>query len=213
MEALAITDHHSLAGIVRAWQAAKAHGMRLVVGCRFDLADGTSLLLYPTDKAAYARLCRMLTLGKARGGKGQCHLDWDDLAEYGDGLIAVLLPDQPDETARAQLSQLRGIMDDRTYLSLTLRRRPGDAVRLHLLAELATAARVPTVATGDVLYHHPKRRILQDVLTCIQHGCTIDELGFKRERYADLRIPTKSAMHSDLKPATDSETKPAGVPI
>ena len=194
LEALAITDHHSLAGIVRAWQAAKAHGVHLVVGCRLDLTDGTSLLVYPTDKAAYARLCRMLTLGKARGGKGQCHLDWDDLAEYGDGLIAVLLPDQPDETARAQLGQLRGIMNERTYLSLTLRRRPGDAVRLHLLAELATAARVPTVVTGDVLYHHPKRRIMQDVLTCIRHGCTIDALGFKRERFADRHLKPPEEM-------------------
>jgi error-prone DNA polymerase len=194
LSALAITDHHSLAGIVRAWQAAKAHGVHLVVGCRLDLADGTSLLVYPTDKAAYAHLCRMLTLGKARAGKGQCHLDWEDLAEYGDGLIAVLLPDQPDETARAQLGQLRGIMGDRAYLALTLRRRPGDAVRLHLIAELATAARVPTVATGDVLYHHPKRRILQDVLTCIRHGCTIDELGFRRERFADRHLKPPEEM-------------------
>ncbi len=107
-------------------------------------------------------LCRMLTIGKVRAGKGKCYLDWDDLAEYSQGLIAILLPDQLDETARAQLGQLHGLMSDRIYLALTLRRRPGDAARLHLLAELAQSLRVPTVATADVLYHHPKRRILQD---------------------------------------------------
>ena len=45
-------------------------GIRLVVGCRLDLTDGTSLLVYPTDRAAYSRLCRLLSIGKSRGGKG-----------------------------------------------------------------------------------------------------------------------------------------------
>ena len=72
IEALAIADRNSLAGIVRAHEAAKATGVRLIVGCRLDLADGTSLLVYPTDRAAYARLCRLLSLGKRRGGKGAC---------------------------------------------------------------------------------------------------------------------------------------------
>jgi error-prone DNA polymerase len=64
IEALAITDRNSLAGIVRAHQAAKATGVRLIVGCRLDLIDGMSVLVYPTDRPAYARLCRLLSLGK-----------------------------------------------------------------------------------------------------------------------------------------------------
>ncbi|TGT90646.1 PHP domain-containing protein, partial [bacterium M00.F.Ca.ET.155.01.1.1] len=78
IEALAVVDRNSLAGIVRAHQAAKDTGVRLVVGCRLDLVDGMSLLVYPTDRAAYSRLCRLLTLGKKRGGKAQCHLEWSD---------------------------------------------------------------------------------------------------------------------------------------
>ena len=81
IEALAIVDRNSLAGIVRAHEAAKATGVRLIVGCRLDLTDGTSLLVYPTDRPAYGRLCRMLSLGKQRSGKGKCNLDWQDLAE------------------------------------------------------------------------------------------------------------------------------------
>jgi error-prone DNA polymerase len=194
LEAIAITDHHTLACIVRAWQTAKAHGVRLVVGCRLDLADGTSLLVYPEDRPAYGRLCRMLSLGKARAGKGQCDLDWDDLTEHGAGLVGVLLPDQPDEGTRARLARLRAILPGRSYLALTLRRRPNDAVRLYRLAELAQSLRVPTVATGDVLYHHPNRRILQDVVTCIRHGCTIDALGFRRERFADRHLKPPEEM-------------------
>jgi DNA polymerase III alpha subunit len=83
IEGLGIVDRNSLAGIVRAHEAAKTTGVRLIVGCRLDLADGMSLLVYPTNRAAYARLCRLLSLGKKRGGKAQCHLDWLDVVAYG----------------------------------------------------------------------------------------------------------------------------------
>lgn len=92
IEALAVVDRNSLAGIVRAHQAAKDTGVRLIVGCRLDLVDGLSMLVYPTDRAAYSRLCRLLTLGKKRGGKAQCRLEWEDVATYAEGLIALLSP-------------------------------------------------------------------------------------------------------------------------
>lgn len=94
IEALAIVDRNSLAGIVRAHQAARDTGIRLIVGCRLDLTDGLSVLVYPTDRPAYARLCRLLSLGKKRAGKAKCRLDWADLVVYGEGLIAILIPDQ-----------------------------------------------------------------------------------------------------------------------
>ena len=72
--AIAITDHNTLAGIARANGLAEEVGIRLIVGCRLDLRDSLPLLAYPTDRAAYARLCRLLTLGKGRTGKGGCDL-------------------------------------------------------------------------------------------------------------------------------------------
>jgi len=195
VEALAVVDRNSLAGIVRAHQAAKDTGVRLIVGCRLDLVDGMSLLVYPTDRAAYSRLCRLLTLGKKRAGKAQCHLEWSDLPDYAEGLIAVLVPDQADDTCALQLRRLRETFNDRAYLALTLRRRPNDQLRLHELSNLATQMRVPTVVTNDVLFHEPSRRILQDVVTAIRHNITIDELGFRRERHADryLKPPEEMA--------------------
>ena len=74
MPALGITDRNSLAGIVRAHQRAGRPAIRLIVGCRLDLTDGPSVLVYPTDRAAYSRLSRLLTLGKERAGKGTCDL-------------------------------------------------------------------------------------------------------------------------------------------
>ena len=75
IKALGVVDRNSLAGMVRAHEAAKVTGVRLIVGCRLDLQCGTSLLVYPTDRAAYGRLCRLLTIGKARAGKGMPS-DW-----------------------------------------------------------------------------------------------------------------------------------------
>ena len=192
--ALGITDHNSVAGIVRAWEAAKTTGVRLVAGCRVQLRDGAVLLAYPTDRPAWSRLCQLLTLGKGRTGKGGCDLSWDDLEAGGAGLLYVLVPDMPDDTLVRQLDRLHADAPGRAYLAGALRRRPGDAIRLQRLAELGQAARVPLLATGDVLYHLLERRILQDVVTCIREGCTIDAAGFRRERHADRHLKPPEEM-------------------
>ena len=208
LAALAVTDHNTLAGIARAHARAAEVGMRLVVGCRLDLRDSLPVLAYPTDRAAYSRLCRLLTLGKGRTGKGGCDLAWADLAVGGDGLLLVLLPGHPDDALAAALARLRLDFRGRCYVSLSVRRRPGDAVRLHRLAEMAGAAGVPSVVTGDVLYHAPERRILQDVVTCIRKGCTIDNAGFRRERFADrhLKAPEEVARLFARHPAALART-------
>lgn len=195
IEALGIVDRNSLAGIVRAHEAAKAVGIRLVVGCQLDLTDGMSVLVYPIDRPAYARLCRLLSLGKKRGGKAKCHLEWADLAAYGEGMIAVLVPDVADEICALRLRRMREVFGDRAYMALTLRRRPNDQFRLHELSNLATQMRVPTVVTNDVLFHEPGRQILQDVVTAIRHNVTIDELGHRRERFADRYLKPPEEMH------------------
>jgi error-prone DNA polymerase len=195
IEALAVVDRNSVAGIVRAHEAAKATGVRLIVGCRLDLACGMSVLVYPTDRDAWSRLCRLLTLGKGRAGKGGCHLEWADLVGYGEGMIAVLVPDLADAVCALRLRRLRDTFGDRAYLALTLRRRPNDQMRLWELSMLAQQARVPTVVTNDVLFHEPGRRMLQNVVTAIRHNTTIDALGHRRERHADRYLKPPAEMH------------------
>ena len=206
--ALGITDHASVAGMVRAWEAARTTGVRLVAGARIDLVDGAALLAYPTDRAAWSRLCRLLTLGKARAGKGGCLLDWDDLAAGGAGLLYALLPDQPDAQLAAWLDRLAADAPGRAYLAGAIRRQAGDAVRLQRLDDMGAAAGVPLLATGDVLYHHPDRRILQDVVTCIRAGCTIDAAGFRRERHGEryLQPPARMAQLFGRHPAAVART-------
>ena len=104
------------------------------------------------------------------------------------------MPDRPDALCAEQLRRLAREFRDRAYLALSLRRRPGDQLRLHELSNMAAAMRVATVATNDVLFHSPERRMLQDVVTCIREGVTIDDAGFRRERHADRHLKRPAEM-------------------
>ena len=82
-------------------------------------ATATSVLVYPTDRPAYSRLCRLLSLGKKRAGKAKCDLAWADLVAYGDGLIAVLVPDSRRRGLRAAPAPAaRGLRRPRLYGAL-----------------------------------------------------------------------------------------------
>ncbi len=195
IEALGIVDRNSLTGIPRAHEAAEKTGIRLVVGCRLDLEDDISVLVYPTDRAAYGRLCRLLTHGKKDAAKGKCNLTWSDLVTYGEGLLVILLPDLADDALSIRLRRLKADFGDRAYVAMSLRRRPNDHVRLYDLSRMAERIGVSTVVTNDVLFHEPERRMLQDVVTCIRHNCTIDDAGFRRERHADRYLKPPQEMH------------------
>ena len=189
LRAMAVTDRGSLAGIVRAHAASRTTGLPLIVGCRLDPTDGPPLLVYPTDRAAYARLCRLLTIGKRAAGKGGCTLALADVFAWSGGLVAVALTEGRDgATVAADLRRLRAVFADRLYCGLTRRFVQDDHARLDALAAVAGAARVPTVVTGDVLYHAEARRILQDVVTCIRAGCTVEAAGFRLDAHADRHL-------------------------
>ncbi|MBB4658410.1 error-prone DNA polymerase [Parvularcula dongshanensis] len=195
LPALGVVDRNSVAGLVRAHEAAKVTGVRAVLGCRLDLDNGTSLLVYPQDKPAWSRLCRLLTIGKRRAGKGACDLGWEDVAEHREGMQAVLIQDDPGERMTLDLARLRETFGDRAYIALTRRFLADESERLARVVRLARAARVGTIATNDVLYHAESRRVLQDVVTAIREGCTVEALGRRRERTAGrfLKPPEEMA--------------------
>jgi error-prone DNA polymerase len=197
--ALGIADHNSVGGLVKALRAADDTGIRLIAGCRLDLMDGTRLLVWPEDRAGWSRLTRLLTAGKSRvdrrkGEKGQCFLHWEDVAAWSEGLVAAFVPEEADCTTQIALAQMADIFGKRAHLALTQRRRPGDAGRLHALDEMARRHGVRALATGDVLYDSPDKRMLQDVVTAIRNKCTIDDLGFRRERFADRHLKSPEEM-------------------
>ncbi|MEI8396625.1 MAG: error-prone DNA polymerase [Rhodospirillaceae bacterium] len=193
--AIALTDRNTLAGIVRSHLAAKAASIRFVVGCRLDFTDAPSMLAYPEDRAAYGRLSRLLTVGNRRAPKGECHLHAADLRDHAEGMVLVALPpDRPDATFEGFLADARHRFGRRLYLAAHHLCRGDDAAGLRRLADLAVRCRVPLVATNDVHYHHPGRRQLQDVLTCIREHCTIHLLGRRRLANAERHLKAAEEM-------------------
>ncbi len=189
LKAFAITDRNSLAGVVRAHGAAREAGIRLVVGARLELADGLHLLCYPTDRAAYGRLSRLLTVGKRRAPKDGCELYVEDVMAHGKGQIVIAVPpEQPGEEFVEGLRELRVCFKKRLYLAASFLYGGDDAARLRYLAEIAAEVRVPLVATNDVHAHAPARRPLQDVLTCIREHVTIHEAGYRLAANAERHL-------------------------
>ena len=192
--AMGLADSSSVAGVVRGWAGQKATGVRMIPGSRVDVAEGHALLLYPRNRPAWSRLTRLLSIGKARGGKGCCILDWADVTAHAEDMVAILVPDMPDAVTAGQLRDLHAAFGPRGFCALSLRRRPDDADRLHRLDALAHKHGVRAVATGDILYHSSERRPLQDVVSAIRERCTIDELGFRRERFMDRDLKSPAEM-------------------
>jgi len=194
--AIAVTDRDTLAGAVRMHVAAKRAGLKLLIGSRLTFTDAPDVLAWVTDRAAYARLCRLLTLGRRRAGKGECQLSLGDLLEYQEGLLlAVVPPEGAGEMWIDSLRLLRHIAGKRLSLAIRCLHGPRDRRRLAHLAAVGADAGVPLLATNDVHYHDPGRRALQDVLTCIRHGCTIHEAGMRLLANAERHLKSPEQMH------------------
>ncbi len=249
LSGLGVADRNSVAGVVRAHEAAKEHGVRLAVGARLVFADATpDILAYPQDRAGWAQLTRLLTFGKRRAEKGACTLFFDDLLAHAAGLnLIVFLDEMPaadnisscagstrastpslpspasgggsraqrggrgkkfavamtTETMTARhsprnddyiLARLREAAPGSVWLGASMLYRGDDARRLARLAELAVTAKVPLIAVGDVLYHAPERRALQDVVTCIREHLTLDNAGRRLEANAERHLKSAAEM-------------------
>jgi error-prone DNA polymerase len=187
--AIGIADRNTVAGVVRAHVAAKAQGLALLVGARLVLQDAPDCLCYPENRAGWARLCRLLSLGKSRANKGECSLRFADVLEFSDDQVFIAVPPAglTDETA----AWLRGAakkLPGRIYVAAIRRYAPDDELRLSTLSNLAQSCRLKLVAANDVLYHHPEARALQDVLRCIRHGCTISDAGYRLEPHGERHL-------------------------
>jgi len=202
--ALAITDECTLAGIVRAWQAAKAHDLKLIVGSEVRIEDGPTLVLLAENLAGYQALCRLITGGRRRAKKGCYRLLRADFDMALDGMLALWVPDAPDDTATGQW--LRTRFPERLWLAVELHRGPDDAARLAALEALAAAVGIPRVAAGDVHMHARGRRALQDTMTAIRHHVTVAEAGHRLFPNGERHLRPRAALAALYPPALLAET-------
>ncbi len=201
LEAIAITDRNTLAGVVRAHSAfktlrqeAEANGQarklpKLIVGARLVLRDSpVDWVALPTDRAAYHRLARLLTLGKRRATKAECHLDLRDLENGCQGMILIALPPKSLQAAQSPLRRLHRRYPGFVFLGAAPRYDGSDQAWFTACAALALRCSTPMVAVGDVLMHRANRRQLADVLTCMREGITIDRIGTRALPNAERRL-------------------------
>lgn len=190
--ALAITDECTLAGIVRAWQAAKEHEMQLIIGSEVQLEDGPDLVLLVENIAGYQRLCQLITRARRRAEKGSYLLRREDLAGDTEGLLALWLPRAAGYPEEGEW--LKGHFPQRLWLAIELHCGPDDARRLAQLQQLAAELVIPAVASGDVHMHARGRRALQDTLTAIRHHCRVDEAGFRLFANGERHLRTRQQL-------------------
>ncbi|WP_435658316.1 error-prone DNA polymerase [Brucella pituitosa] len=201
LSGIGIADRNTLAGVVRAHAAWKdfrdKSDFRLFIGCRLSFIDGTpDMVVYPRDRPAYGQLCRLLTEGKARAAiKGECHLEWSDLLFRARQFqIAVFAPEDHEPDFAARLTEIAQAAPGSVWLTLAMPHQGHDGRRAERIARFAAEANVPLLATNDVLYHHPDRRALQDVLTATRHHTTVFAAGQLLEKNAERHLKPPKEM-------------------
>ena len=173
--AIAITDECSMAGIVRAWEAARDCGIKLIVGSEVRTTDGLRLVLLAPDQAAYAQICRLITTARRRAKKGVYQLERGDLEQDLDRVLGVWKPADPPSEADAEWLQLR--FGGRLWIGATRLLRPGEKRWFDALQRLADRHGLRCVACGDVRMHRRSRRALMDVMGSLELARPLAECG------------------------------------
>ncbi len=207
--ALALTDECSLAGVVRGHLAAKAAGLKFIVGSEVVLADGLKLVLLACNRAGYGNLSALITLGRRRAGKGRYHLtrgDLDSLAPSGAVPDCLVLWVPPVEPLVADGHWLAERFPGRAWIAVELLAGPDDGAKLEALQALGAACGLPLAAAGDVHMHVRARRPVQDVLTALRLKTTVFAAGYALFPNGERHLRTRLRLSRLYPPALLAET-------
>ena len=198
--ALALTDECSVAGVVRAHEAAKAAGLQLIVGSEIRLADGPRLVLLAMDRAGYGNLCRLITQGRRAAPKGSYRLTPGGSGGSGcPGVWPCLLPEAEPDPGTGRLGEGR-FYPERCWLAVELHAGTDDRRRLAVLTAFAEATGLPLVAAGDVHMHVRARCVLQDTLTAIRLGRPVKDCGQALFPNGERHLRPSSAWRPSIRP-------------
>ncbi|MEM7721401.1 MAG: error-prone DNA polymerase [Pseudomonadota bacterium] len=197
---LGCADLNTMAGVVRLHAEALKAQITPVIGCRLQLVTGEAFLAYPRDRAAYGRLCTLLSKGKMQDlegqwqAKGTCDITLSDLARHSEGVQLIAIPGPQLEPFAAEFPRLKRALPTLTHIAASYLYRGDDRARINRLDDLAKAHGLSILATNDVRYHAPDRRPLLDVMTCILHKTTIHRAGFLLDANAERYLKSPAQM-------------------
>ncbi|WP_433735470.1 error-prone DNA polymerase [Pseudomonas putida] len=203
-QALAITDECTLAGIVRAWQAAKSVELPLIIGSEIRIENGPKLVLLVENLEGYQTLCRLITRARRRTQKGQYQILREDFNEPLPGLLALWVPDAVDDVEQGRW--LKQVFAERLWLAVQLHRGQDDTRRLHDLLALARELGIAAVASGDVHMHARGRRALQDTMTAIRHHLPVADAGLRLHPNGERHLRSLDVLRELYPPALLDET-------
>ena len=202
--ALAITDECTLAGIVRAWQAAKAVELPLIIGSEMRIENGPKLVLLVQDLSGYQHLCRLITLARRRAEKGSYRLLPEDFEQPLPGLLALWVA--ADSDTQTSIDWLRRTFAERLWLAVHLHCGQDDGRHLEQRLQLAASLQIPAVACGDVHMHARGRRALQDTMTAIRHHVPVADAGTRLHPNGERHLRSLDALAALYPQALRDET-------
>jgi error-prone DNA polymerase len=201
--ALALGDRDGLSGMPRFHTAAKAAGLRALVGAELSDVEGRPLLLLATSRSGYRHLARLLTVAQGNAPKGTARVSWDEVEAHAGGLFALVSAEAlgrdggAEARARAQrwLERASGVFRARTAVDVARTQDRAQEAATRRAVALAEALRIPVAASGDVRAAKPAGRKLLDALLCLRHHTTLDQAGKRLLPNGErvLRAPTEMA--------------------
>lgn len=178
-DALAITDECSFAGIVKAFVAAKELKFKLIIGSRFTLSNGMTIIAIAPSRKAYAELSGFITLARRRAPKGEYEAHFDDLRFRLQNCLIIWVgqTDSDIQNPQTLLETLANAFKNRLWFGVNYQLSGGEQLVFQQWYKLAQQINIPLVACGEALMHEKNRKPLQDVLTAIRHNMPLTELG------------------------------------
>nr|ACO70896.1 DNA polymerase III alpha subunit [uncultured Verrucomicrobiota bacterium] len=207
MPAMALCDRDGVYGAPRFFGKGREHGVRSIVGCELTMEDGFILPVLVESRTGYQNLCRLLTQAKLRGTKERSPVNWNDLAEYANGLVALFGMENGKLEAGPVPKLLAAFGKENVFVEIQRHLTRGEQRRNQALIDLARHHRLPLLATNGVLYAEPRQREVLDVFTCLRHHTQLDLAGRLLEQNAERHLKSgaeMSALFRDLPEAIDN---------
>jgi error-prone DNA polymerase len=199
--AIALTDECSLAGIVKAYQAAQDCGIKLICGSEFRLSNNEKLVVLAPTRRAYAELSGFITLARRRAEKGRYLAELDDLRFRLQHCLILWIADFElllggIQSRRSVAKQFSEVFKHRLYLALNHQFLAAEKRRFAYWRKLADEYSIPMIACGSVVMHEAERKPLVDVLLALKEKQSVQKLGARLQSNAEAYLKPLSEIVS-----------------
>jgi len=199
MPAIALCDRDGVYGAQRFSVAAREHGVRPIIGAELSMEDGAILPVLVENHAGYKNLCELLTQAHLRSEKGKCAVQWDELLQFAEGLVAlvgeaVCFPRDVNSVENRTTFLINVFGRENVFVEIQRHFVRGEERINRQLVDLARVNRLSILATNGVQYAKPSGREVFDVFTCIREHTHLDAAGKLLAQNAERHLKSDRQM-------------------